>query len=433
MTRRKTLMSEFVTFKSELLGEKYYMTEHESGLKIFVFPKNMSSTYGIFSVNFGGSVIEYTVDGKKVSLPEGCAHFLEHKMFDNPDGGNADDVFSSLGAYNNAYTSSERTAYIFSATENVEACVEHLLYFVTNPYFTKESVKKEIGIIAEEIRGCKDDPYDRCYVDMLDAMYINNPVKTEICGSERSISRITPEVLYKCCEDFYTPQNMTLVLCGNITPDEVSVIVDKIVGKERKNKNVNVALFDEPRAVRKAYTERKMAVGKPLFCIGIKDCDIPASSRERYRRLEGMNILLNMLFSEAGDFYLEMLNEGLLAPGFDSGYSSSAKSAYVMMSGESDAPDVLLEKIKECIEKARREGLSREDFEREKKCHYSSYVSDFDTTEDIAFSLTAYASDKMELFEYPDIVNGVTLEYLYELLNENFAEESFVLSVIKPK
>ena len=426
-------MSEFVTFKSELLGEKYYMTEHESGLKIFVFPKNMSSTYGIFSVNFGGSVIEYTVDGKKVSLPEGCAHFLEHKMFDNPDGSNADDVFSSLGAYDNAYTSSERTAYIFSATENIEACVEHLLYFVTNPCFTKESVKKEIGIIAEEIRGCKDDPYDRCYVDMLEAMYISNPVKTEICGSERSISKITPDVLYKCCEDFYTPQNMTLVLCGNITPDEVSIIVDKVIGKERINKNVSVASFDEPRAVRKAYTERKMAVGKPLFCIGIKDCDIPASSRERYRRLEGMNILLNMLFSEAGDFYLEMLNEGLLAPGFDSGFSSSSKSAYVIISGESDAPDILLERIKERIEKARREGLSREDFEREKKCHYSSYVSDFDTTEDIAFSLTAYASDKMELFEYPDIVNGVTLEYLYELLCDNFAEESFVLSVIKPK
>ena len=426
-------MSEILTYKSDILSEKYYAIKHESGLKIYVFPKNMSSTYGIFSVRFGGSVIEYSLDGKDVILPEGCAHFLEHKMFDNPDGSNADDVFSSLGAYDNAYTSSERTAYIFSATDNVEKCVEHLLYFVTNPYFTKESVKKEIGIIAEEIRGCKDDPYDRCYIDMLEAMYHNNPVKTEICGSEKSISEITPDVLYKCCEDFYTPENMMLVLCGNVDPDGIVEIVDRVIGTDRKKYRADVKSFDEPRTVRKAFTERTMAVGKPLFCIGIKDTDIPADPRVRYKRLEGMNILLNMLFSAAGDFYLEMLESGLLSPGFDSGYSSSAQSAYVMMSGESDDPILLLEKIKEQIKKARREGLSRVDFEREKKCHYSSYVADFDSTEDVAFALTSYATDGMELFEYPDVVSAVTLEFLTELLNESFDEDSFVLSVIRPK
>ena len=426
-------MSEILNLRSDLLDESYYEIKHDSGLKIYVFPKNMSSTYGIFSVNFGGSVTEYMIDGKAVVLPEGCAHFLEHKLFDNPEGNNADEVFSALGAYDNAYTSSERTAYIFSATENVYECVEHLLYFVTTPYFTKESVKKEIGIIAEEIRGCKDDPYDRCYVDMLEAMYHNNPVKTEICGSERSISKITPEVLYKCCEDFYTPENMTLVFCGNIEPEEVIRIVDKVIGKEKREYRVEIKSFDEPRSVKKAFTERKMAVGKPLFCIGIKDVDIPTDPQERYRRAEGMNILLNMLFSEAGDFYLEMLESGLLSPGFDSGYSSSAKSAYVMMSGESDEPEALLVKIKEQIEKARREGLSKADFEREKKCHYSSYVADFDSTEDIAFSLTSYAADSMKLFEYPNVIGSVTLEYLTELLNENFAEEVFTLSVVRPK
>lgn len=426
-------MSEFKLYASELLGEKYYRSVHESGLTIYVFPKNMSSTYGIFSVNFGGSVTEYTSNGKKISLPEGCAHFLEHKMFDNPDGSNADDVFSSFGAYDNAYTSSDRTAYIFSATDNVAECVEHLLYFVTHPHFTKESVKKEIGIIAEEIRGCNDDPYDRCYVNLLDAMYVNNPVKTEICGSERSISKITPEVLYKCCEDFYTPQNMILILCGNISTDEVNSIVDRVIEREKRDFGVEFAVFDEPRAVGQAFVERKMTVGKPIFCIGVKDCDIPASPFSRYRKAEAMNILLNMMFSEAGDFYLEMLESGLLSPGFDCGFSSNAKTAYVMMSGESDDPELLLEKIKEQIAKFKAEGLSRRDFEREKKCHYSSYVSDFDMTEDIAFALTSYACDGMDIFDYPKIISEVTFEYLTELLNESFADEAFALSVIKPE
>lgn len=425
-------MSNITEFNSSLLGERYYKIEHDSGLTVFVFPKNMSTTYGIFSVNFGGNATDYCVDGENVVLPQGCAHFLEHKLFENEDGSTADDVFSALGAYDNAYTSNERTAYIFSATSNVKEAVSHLLYFVTHPYFTKQTVKKEIGIIAEEIRGCMDDPYDRCYMNMLGAMYFENPVKNEICGSEKSISRITPEVLYRCCKDFYTPENMVLCLCGNITAEETVEIVDREIGKERVEYNSRFADFEEPRAVKENYVEKRMPVGKPLFCIGIKDCDIPEDPVERYKKTEGMNILLHMMLSEAGEFYLEMLEKGIVSPGFDSGYSASPKTAYVMISGESENPKLLLEKIKEHIEKCRREGLDRADFEREKKCVYASYVSDFDSTEDIAFALTSYAYDGIDVFDFPKIIDGVTFEYVTELLNNVFSDECYTLSAILP-
>jgi predicted Zn-dependent peptidase len=430
--RGKSTMSNITEFSSSLLGERYYKIEHDSGLTVFVFPKNMSTTYGIFSVNFGGNATEYCVDGENVVLPQGCAHFLEHKLFENEDGSTADDVFSALGAYDNAYTSNERTAYIFSATSNVNEAVSHLLYFVTHPYFTKQTVKKEIGIIAEEIRGCMDDPYDRCYMNMLGAMYFENPVKNEICGSEKSISRITPEVLYRCCKDFYTPENMVLCLCGNITAEETVEIVDREIGKERVEYNSRFADFEEPRAVKENYVEKRMPVGKPLFCIGIKDCDIPEDPVERYKKTEGMNILLHMMLSEAGEFYLEMLEKGIVSPGFDSGYSASPKTAYVMISGESENPKLLLEKIKEHIEKCRREGLDRADFEREKKCVYASYVSDFDSTEDIAFALTSYAYDGIDVFDFPKIIDGVTFEYVTELLNNVFSDECYTLSAILP-
>lgn len=426
-------MSEIKKFESALLGEHYYKIDHDSGLTIFVFPKNMTTTYGVFSVSFGGSYIEYDHGGERVTLPQGCAHFLEHKLFENEDGSNADDVFSSLGAYDNAYTSNERTAYLFSATENVKEAVSHLLYFVTHPYFTKKTVKKEIGIIAEEIRGCIDDPYDRCYMNMLDAMYYENPVKNEICGSEESIGEITPEVLYRCCRDFYTPENMVLCLCGNIGIEETIEIVDREIGKNRREFKSRLAEFCEPKQVKIPYVEREMPVGKPLFCIGIKDTEIPDSPIERYKRAEGMNILLHMMLSEAGEFYLDMLEQGIVSPGFDSGYSSSRRTAYVMISGESDDPSLLLEKIKEHIAKCRREGLDRADFEREKKCLYSSYVSDFDSTEDIAFALTSYAYDNIGLFDYPDIIGSITFEYVEELLEKTFSDECFVLSVVKPE
>ena len=427
-------MSEIKRFESPLLGEYYDRIKHESGLTVFVFPKELSTTYGIFSVNFGGNAVAYRLaDEKNVVLPQGCAHFLEHKLFENEDGSNADDVFSSIGAYDNAYTSNERTAYIFSATERVNEAIEHLLYFVTHPYFTKKTVKKEIGIIAEEIRGCMDDPYDRCYMNLLDAMYFENPVKNEICGSEESISRITPEVLYRCCKDFYTPENMVLTLCGDVTAEEVLPLIDRALGKTHCSFEASLMGFAEPDHIREARVERKMPVGKPLFCIGIKDCDIPEDALERYKKTEGMNILLHMMFSEAGEFYLEMLEKGIVAPGFDSGYSASRRTAYVMMSGESDDPDLLLERIKEHIAKCRREGLDRSDFEREKKCVYASYIADFDSTEDIAFALTGYAYDGIDLFAYPDIIDGITFEYIENLLETNFKDEYFVLSLIRPE
>ncbi len=426
-------MSEIKRFDAPRLGEHYYRIDHDSGLVIYVAPKEMSGTYGVFSVRFGGSVVSYLREGEPVTLPQGCAHFLEHKLFENEDGTNADDVFSALGAYDNAYTSSERTAYLFSATEQVDKALSHLLYFVTHPYFTKKTVKKEIGIIAEEIRGCIDDPYDRCYMNMLDAMYFENPVRFEICGSEESISRITPEVLYGCCRDFYTPANMALTVSGRVKPEEVLAIVDRELGTEKRPFLCTFPTFDEPKRVKTPYVERRMPVGKPLFCIGVKDCDIPKDTRERYKKTEGMNILLHMMFSEAGAFYLEMLEKGILSPGFDSGYSASPRTAYVMFSGESDDPELLLERIKEETRRCRKQGLDKDDFEREKRCVYASYVSDFDSTEDIAFALTSYAHDDIGLFEYPDIIESIDLPYVTSLLEEVLKEDCFVLSTVKPE
>ena len=210
-------------------------------------------------------------------------------------------------------------------------------------------------------------------------------------------------------------------------------IIDREIGKDKREFRADPVGFNEPKEVKKPFVEKKMPVGKPLFCIGIKDCDIPESPYERYRKTAAMNMLLHVMLSEAGDFYLEMLESGLLSPGFDSGYSASPLSAYVMISGESDDPEALLERIKAHIDKCRREGIAKADFEREKKCVYASYISDFDSTEDIAFALTGYAYDNIDVFEYPSIIGSVTLEYVNELLDIVFKDEYFVLSAIKPE
>ena len=420
------------TYTSDILCEKYYEIKHESGLSVYIFPKEMSGTYAIFSTKFGGMVSDYTVNGKKISIPYGCAHFLEHKMFDNKGRDGADDIFSALGAYDNAYTSSERTAYLFSCSDNFSECLTELLRFVTEPYFTKKSVKKEIGIIAEEIRGCLDDPYDRCHMNLLSGMYHNSNVKNEICGTEESISDITPKILYKCCDDFYRPENMILTVCGNVSVDEVMDVVDKIIKKGNKKKKVKVVIPDEPPHVKEAYIEKKMSVGKPILCIGIKDTDIPKAAKERLRRVAGVNILLKMLFAESCDFYLEMLKKDILTPSFDCGYSSSYNAAYTLIWDESRDPEKLLLAIKEHILTSQKDGLDRKSFEREKRAAYAAYVADFDSTEDIAFALLSYADEGLDLFEYPEILESVSFEYVTELLFSMFGDEKFTVSTVKP-
>ncbi len=425
-------MNNITLFESHLLGEKYYKIKHQSGLDVYVFPKDRTGTYAIFSTKFGGSVKSYTVNGRKNEIPLGCAHFLEHKMFDNKGRPGADDIFSSLGAYDNAYTSSDRTAYLFSCSENFEECLTELLSFVTQPYFTKKSVKKEIGIISEEIRECVDDPYDRCNMNLLDAMYYHNTVKNEICGTEESISAITPKTLYKCCKHFYTPENMILTVCGNVDIDSVISIVDKVITVPKRKKKIELDVFCEPANVRVDLIEKRMQVSKPIVSIGVKDVNIPKDPSERLKRVAGTNILCKMLFAESCDFYLKMLEEGIITPSFDAGYSSSPTAAYVMIFDETTDPLLLKEKLLSHVEFSRANGLDKSAFIREKRAAYSAFVADFDSTEDIAFSLLSYADEGLDLFAYPDVLNSVSFEYVESLLNEIFTPEKFAVSAIMP-
>ena len=425
-------MNNIKKYEHELFCERYYKINHHSGLEVYVFPKEMSGYYAIISASFGGAVSEYLCDGEKVVLPQGCAHFLEHKLFDNEDGRGADDVFSSCGAYDGAYTSSEKTAFLFSCTDNFDECLSELLTFVTHPYFTDASVKKEIGIIAEEIRGCEDDPYDRCYMNMLDGMYFNNNVKNEICGTEESISQITPEILYRCCEDFYRPENMILAVCGNVTPQRVLEITDRCIFKSDIMKRISVPVFFEPAGVRRGLVERKMPVGKPIFCLGIKDINIPSDPVLRLKKNEAANILCGMLFSASEQFYLDMIDRGLLSPGFDCGYSINKNTAYVMMSGESDEPKALRKEITDYIERCRRSELDKKAFEREKRVAYAAYVSDFDSVEDIAFSLLSFAENRVDMFEYAKILESIEFEDVKRVFDEIFDTDNITLSVVMP-
>ena len=425
------MMRHIQTFTGSLLGETYQRILHESGLPIYVFPKKMSVTHALFAVNFGS--VDNVFEGDCPPFPDGIAHFLEHKLFSNEDGSDSFERFSAFGADANAYTSHTRTVYLFSATDRFADSLGELIDFVTHPYFTAESVKKEQGIIGEEIRMCRDNPYDRCYYNMLDGMYHRHPVKREICGSVQSISKITAKTLYDCYHAYYRLSNMALVVCGDVTAEEVLSIADAHLPKGLQGEPCKKALVAEPDTVHRSRVVACGQVAKPIFSIGVKDVSVPEDPLERARRDAGMAILSEMLFSESGELYTDLFDRGLISPEFSADFALTRGFGFLQISGEAEDPDRVFEEIRIYLERLRQTGLSEADFERCRRVEFAEYIKGFDSTEEIANTLLAFVFDEAELFAYADILQGMDFAYICSLFQEFFDPCRFTLSIVKPK
>ncbi|MBE6589931.1 MAG: insulinase family protein [Ruminococcaceae bacterium] len=416
------------------LGEAYTTVVHPSGLSVYVYPKKMTGIYALFATNYGSLDSTFSVDGKDETLPDGIAHFLEHKLFENEDGTDAFSAFSSLGADANAYTSYGRTAYLFSCTEHFGEALEELLRFVTHPCFRKESVKREASIIAEEIRMYRDQPWERVYESMLGALYRRHPVRKSICGSVASVKRITPEELYRAYEVFYRLSNMALIVCGDVSTEEVLTVVDRILThKTADAPSVTRKIPRDAGAVAKPYTEERMQVSKPIFSIGIKDAVLLSDPRERLSRELSMSLLNEILFSQASDFYNGLFEKGLLTPAFTVGYSAAETFAFDCLSGESEDPEAVLRELKAYLAEVCKRGISREDFERCRRALYADEIRAYDSTEEIANRLLSFVFDGMEMFDSVELLEEITPEEIEQLMRSFFREDRFVLSVIRPK
>lgn len=425
----------YTLYQSELLGESYVKYTHTSGLDIYIFPKKMSTTYALFGVKYGSINNSFiTHDGRTVSVPDGIAHFLEHKLFFNEDGSDSFERFSDYGADANAYTSFNKTAYLFSCTDNFEESFAELLTFVTHPYFTKESVESEIGIISEEIKMYDDSPSDRCFYGMLEGMYENHSIRRNICGTVDSIKQITAETLYDCYNAFYRPDNMVLTVCGDVVADEVARLADKYLPVSFSSKAVcKVNENDtEPQMAYREYVEQKMQVAKPLFSIGFKDTDIPSDSLERQKKDAAMAIVNEVLFSRAGEFYSSLFERKLISPAMSYGYTISEAFAYNSIAGEADDPCAVLDELVSYLEEVKNTGLDKAEFERAKKVMYAESVRLFDSVESISNTLFSFACEDANTFDYVQLLGEVTFEDAQAYFEKFFSNPSITLSVVKP-
>lgn len=422
-------------FESRILGEAYSRYTLDCGLDVYVFPKKLSSVYALFGVKYGSVDNTFAcADGTQITVPDGIAHFLEHKLFFNEDGSDSFERFSEYGADANAYTSFNRTAYLFSCTEGLEAALAELIEFVTHPYFTEASVASERGIIAEEIKMYDDSPSERCLYGMLEGMYEKHSIRRNICGSVSSIGKITPQMLYDCYNSFYRPDNMALVVCGDVCADEVIRTVSAHIPSsfcggsvERVNENSL-----EKRTAFKSLVEQQMQVSKPLMCIGFKDTAIPASPQERLKKDAVMSILDEMLFSHSGEIYNSLFERSVISPAMSYGYTISESFAYHSISCEADEPMVVLDELMRFIEKKKRTGLDEREFKRAKRVMYAEAVRIFDSTESIANAMFSFICEGSDLLEYADVLEAVTLDDVSSALAEAFMPDTVTLSVVNP-
>jgi len=420
------------TIRSGILGEQYYKVQHKSGVTMLLSPmQGFSTAYALFGTNYGSMDVTFKTDKEEefVTVPAGIAHYLEHKLFENEDC-DAFQRYAATGASANAYTSFDKTCYLFSCSRNFKESLEILLDFVTKPYFTDETVQKEQGIIGQEIRMYDDNPDWQVYFGLLEAMYQKNPIRVDIAGTVESIAQINKELLYRCYNTFYNLHNMVIVIAGNFTVDEVIEVADRIL-PEAEPVKVEQYIPEEPKELGAERIETNLEVAVPMFQMGFK-LEGSDNATNLYDQLMD-EILVEIIAGETTDFYRDLYDSGLINATFGSEALCYRSAMAVLFGGESREPDKVCDAIRARIEELKRDGIDPVLFSRCKKATYGRYISMFNRAEAIASSLLTCYFGGVELYALVESISGITKEKLEARLREKYHSEYSGVSIVWPK
>ncbi|MFP3391137.1 EF-P 5-aminopentanol modification-associated protein YfmH [Brevibacillus sp. SIMBA_040] len=418
----------------EQVNETVYHEKLENGLQVYLVPKQgFSKTYAVFTTRYGSIDSHFrTRSGEEINVPDGIAHFLEHKMFEKKDR----DVmheFSKNGASCNAFTSFNRTAYLFSCTDKLDDNLNLLLDYVQEPYFTDASVEKEKGIIGQEITMYDDNPDWKVYMNLLKAMYQKYPINIEIAGTIETISHITKEYLYQCYETFYHPANMLLLVVGSFEPEAMMKLIrENQSAKEFPPAPQITRVFpEEPAAPAQAKVEAFLTVGLPKCMIGIKERENGLTKEALLKRELTTKLILDLAFGTSSAVYERLYDSGLITESFDFDYSSEQDYAYTIIGGDTPDPERLVETIKVEIEQLKQAGIEQDDFERAKRKKIGNFLRSLNSVEFIANQFTSFKFNGNDLFSVVPTLESITREDAYERLKEHFVPEQIAVSIVR--
>ena len=414
------------------LGEKIYEDTLPNGLRIKVVPKRgFARSYAFFATDYGSMDTRFRLDGKDYVSPDGVAHYLEHKMFDMPDG-NALQKMSQTGASPNAFTSYNITAYHFSCTSMFEENFRTLLQFVSQGYFTQESVEKERGIIAQEIKMYADNPASRVDENLFCAMYRNHPIRVPVAGTVESIQDITAQTLIDCHRAFYDPSNMVLCVVGDVDPRQIHDIALEILPKVPGGASERDYGEKEPAAPDQHTITQEMEVSMPMFSVGFKGAEVPKGPQRLRQEIIG-DLAGEILCGESSRLYQEMYESGLIDPGFGVSYSLVRELSMLCLGGDSENPQAVLDAVLQEAQRVVKEGVDEELFLRLKRSAVGRRIRGLDSFEGLCYRLALSDFDGYDYFTFPALYESITAEDVRQLIAREITPEQAVLSVILPK
>ena len=416
--------------KSERTGDSCIHVKHKSGLDIYICEMpGFSSVEALFGTKYGSvnTMFKMRDDEDYTVVPEGIAHFLEHKLFENEDC-DVFELYAKTGASGNAFTSFDKTCYLFNCSKNYQESLRILLDFVQKPYFTQATVDKEQGIIGQEIKMTNDNPDWRLFFNLLRGMYHNHPVKIDIAGTVESIAQIDADLLYKCYYTFYNLNNMVLSIAGNIKAEEVLAICDECL-KPCEDKGLETVFPDEPESIVTPEIYENQPVGATLFSIGYKCAS--CSGMERLKKTMAASIAASMLTDASTDMYKKLLDEEIINSSFASEVFYGDGYFTVIFSGESDKPEIVRQNLADEIGRIIADGLNEKDFARIKKSTYGSLIRELNNVEAVANLLINAHMDGVSPYDTINVLSELTSGDVYEFIKNELCEDKTVLSVIK--
>lgn len=416
------------------IEETIYSKKLQNGLTVLLLPKReMAKVYSIFTTDYGSIDQTFVPIGKEneVTVNEGIAHFLEHKLFEKEDR----DVFADFGkqgASANAYTSFTKTAYLFSATNNIEKNVETLLDFVQDPYFSDETVEKEKGIISQEIKMYDDQPDWQSFMGTVKAMFKHHPVKNDIAGTVDSIMPITKEDLYTCYNTFYHPENMTLFIAGNFDEQKMMTLIENNQNKKDfvSMEEVRRSYPAEPTEVAMKENKITMPISVSRCTIGIKESSTELEKHDFLKRDLLQNMTIDYYFSQAGPFYQKLYDEGLIDDSFSFSTTLEKSFGYSLIGGNTHKPDQFAARVKELLLSTNNATFTPEDFDAMKKKKIGELLRSMNSLEAIANQYTHYHMLGLDFFELIPAIQALTIGEANEFLQKWIDEDRLTICKI---
>ena len=428
----------------ECLNEKMHITKLDNGLDVIIVPiKNVDRKYAMYATHFGSINYKFKTkeDIDEVTVPDGVAHFLEHKLFEQEDGENALDKLTKMGANPNAYTSFNHTSYLFDCTENFNEVFKALMYFVQHPYLTTENVEKEKGIIGQEIQMYDDDPDWQLFFGFLNCLYGNHAITKDIAGTIESISHITPEVLYKCYNNFYKPSNMVICVVGNVSVEEVlDLIKENVINNDDKSK-IERYYGEEKEEVYQKESIKKMDVNLPIVMFGFKDNFNKEKLESGYEKdnIEAvkydvaLQIALELIAGKSSDLFEKLYNEGIITREFGLSFSYEEDYAYTSFDIETSNYNEVISRVTKKIEELKENGVNEDEFERVKKMLYGNFVKGFNDVSRIATMVVSDYFKGINSFDYVEVYNEIDKDFVEEAIRKHFDKSKMAVSVVEPK